>query len=687
MSKALITRLIDPARYLPEAQWLDLLEDIAEEHGYFEPLGPDHSAMFLDNYPVLLVTFETMESIRARTHSDVPLGWDMAAENNWSQLCLMSHGETLFRHRAVYQFFDGLVDDGFFDGFDRVVFYGAETCGYAAAAYSVVAPGAMVLAISPQATLDPRLTEWDDRFHHMRRTNFTDRYGYAPDMLDAARQAFVPYDPEVEADAMHAALFNRKNVARIRCRHMSDQIETFFRQMELLMPLLTKAIGGDLNVADFHAALRERKNYLPYLRKLLAAVRISERPYLTAMMCRSVLRRMNVPQFRQQLSASTKELGGLGNHCPHRHGWKWLSINLYGDYCAYCVIPAPMTRKLTIRRPDDWHLHLRDGAMLRAVLPETARHFARAIIMPNLAPPVLSGADAAAYRTRILAALPAGMTFEPLMTLYLTETTDVDDLTRSAQSGLITAVKLYPAGATTNSAEGVRDFDKVRPVLERMAEIGLPLCVHGEVSDPEIDIFDREAVFIDRVLDPIRRATPQLRVVLEHVTTKDGVDYISAADRNLGATITAHHLMINRNHILAGAIRPHYYCLPVAKRESHRLALLRAATSGDARFFLGTDSAPHLDALKEAACGCAGCFTASNAMSILAHVFEQEAALDRLEDFTSRRGAEFYRLPLNQDTLTLTKGKPFEFPVHIQTGDGPLTVFDPGAILQWQVKS
>ncbi|MGR3344248.1 MAG: dihydroorotase [Paracoccaceae bacterium] len=344
-----------------------------------------------------------------------------------------------------------------------------------------------------------------------------------------------------------------------------------------------------------------------------------------------------------------------------------------------------MIQELTIRLPDDWHLHLRDGAMLRAVLPASARHFGRAIIMPNLLPPVLSGADAAAYRARILAALPDGMTFEPLMTLYLTETTDIDDLTQAARSGLITAVKLYPAGATTNSAAGVRDFDKVRPVFERMAQIGLPLCVHGEVSDPDVDIFDREAVFIERVLDPIRRATPDLKVVLEHITTKDGVDYVSAADRNLGATITAHHLMINRNHILAGGIRPHYYCLPVAKREYHRLALRRAATSGDARFFLGTDSAPHVNALKEQACGCAGCFTATNAMSILAHVFEEEQALGRLEDFTSRHGAQFYGLPVNQETITLIKGSPVTYPAHIQTDDGPLTVFDPAVALHWQV--
>jgi dihydroorotase len=344
-----------------------------------------------------------------------------------------------------------------------------------------------------------------------------------------------------------------------------------------------------------------------------------------------------------------------------------------------------MTRALTIRRPDDWHLHLRDGAMLRAVLPASARHFGRAIIMPNLLPPVLNGNDASAYRARILAALPDGMGFEPLMTLFLTETTDIDDMVRAAHSGLITAVKLYPAGATTNSASGVRDFDRIRPHLDAMAKIDLPLCVHGEVNDADIDIYDREAVFIERVLDPLRRATPELKVVLEHVTTQEGVDYVRAADKNLSATITAHHLVINRTHMLAGGIRPHLYCLPVAKRECHRLALRSAATSGDARFFLGTDSAPHLDAQKEQACGCAGCFTATNALSILAHVFEAQGALDRLEEFTSRFGAEFYGLPLSQATITLTKGQPMPHPAKIDTGDGLLTVFDPGVALHWRV--
>ncbi len=344
-----------------------------------------------------------------------------------------------------------------------------------------------------------------------------------------------------------------------------------------------------------------------------------------------------------------------------------------------------MTKSITIRRPDDWHLHLRDGAMLQAVLPETARHFARAIIMPNLIPPVVTGAHAAAYRERILNALPDNMSFEPLMTLYLTEDTDPGDVAAAHSSGLIKAVKLYPAGATTNSASGVRDFDKVRAVLDKMAEIGLPLCVHGEVTDAEIDIFDREAVFIDRVLDPIRMATPGLRVVMEHITTSNGVEYVKANKSDLGATITAHHLIINRNHILVGGIKPHYYCLPVAKREEHRQALVAAATSGDARFFLGTDSAPHTDANKEMACGCAGCFTATNTMSLVAEVFEREGALDQLEAFTSINGPSFYGMPVNEETTTLTKGESVVYPGKIETKDGPVTVFDPGFPLHWRV--
>ena len=345
-----------------------------------------------------------------------------------------------------------------------------------------------------------------------------------------------------------------------------------------------------------------------------------------------------------------------------------------------------MAERITIKRPDDWHLHLRDGGMLKAVLPESARHFARALIMPNLVPPVATGAQAAAYRDRIAAATPAGSGFEPLMTLYMTEATDPDDVAEAFASGLIAAVKLYPAGATTNSDSGVRDMDRIRPVLERMAEIGLPLCVHGEVADPRVDIFDREAVFLERVLDPLRRATPGLRVVLEHVTTKDGVDYVRSCDSGVGATITAHHLVINRNHLLAGGIRPHYYCLPVAKRETHRLALREAAASGDPRFFLGTDSAPHTDERKQSPCGCAGCFTATNALSVVAAALEQDGALDRLEGFASLHGPAFYGLPANAQTITLEKGaEPVGFPERIETDEGPVTVFDPGFPLHWRV--
>ena len=277
-----------------------------------------------------------------------------------------------------------------------------------------------------------------------------------------------------------------------------------------------------------------------------------------------------------------------------------------------------------MRRPDDWHLHLRDGAMLRAVLPETTRHFARAIIMPNLVPPVVTSEQAIAYRDRIMAAVPGGAQFVPLMTLYLTEATDPEDVRAAHAAGIATAVKLYPAGATTNSASGVRDFEKVRPVLEVMAEIGMPLCVHGEVTDHSIDIFDREAVFIDKVLKPLRKKVPDLKIVMEHVTTQDAVDYVRDSVKNLAATITTHHLIINRNHILAGGIRPHFYCLPVAKREAHRVALVQAAVSGDKRFFLGTDSAPHTDPNKLQTCGCAGIFSAPNTMSCLAEVFDAD---------------------------------------------------------------
>jgi dihydroorotase len=332
------------------------------------------------------------------------------------------------------------------------------------------------------------------------------------------------------------------------------------------------------------------------------------------------------------------------------------------------------------------HLHLRDGAMLAAVAPESARDFARAIIMPNLVPPVATMAQADAYRARILSALPAKAQFEPLMTLYLTETTDAADVAAAHASGLIKAVKLYPAGATTNSHGGVRDFNKVMPVLEKMAEIGLPLCTHGEVTTPEVDIFDREAVFIDTVLDPLRRRLPELRVVMEHITTEEGVAY-AGQGANLAATITTHHLILNRNHLLVGGIKPHYYCLPVAKREKHRLALRRAATSGHSAYFLGTDSAPHIDALKEHACGCAGCFTATNTMPLLAHVFEEDGALDRLEAFTSQNGANFYGLPQNEARITLVKSaQATVFPSKIQSEAGPVTVFDPGFDVHWRVQ-
>ena len=345
-----------------------------------------------------------------------------------------------------------------------------------------------------------------------------------------------------------------------------------------------------------------------------------------------------------------------------------------------------MITNLTLRRPDDMHLHLRDGAMLAAVAPESARDFARAIIMPNLVPPVATMAQADAYRARILSALPAKAQFEPLMTLYLTETTDAADVAAAHASGLIKAVQLYPAGATTNSHGGVRDFNKVMPVLEKMAEIGLALCTHGEVTTPEVDIFDREAVFIDTVLDPLRRRLPELRVVMEHITTEEGVAY-AGQGANLAATITTHHLILNRNHLLVGGIKPHYYCLPVAKREKHRLALRRAATSGHSAYFLGTDSAPHIDALKEHACGCAGCFTATNTMPLLAHVFEEDGALDRLEAFTSQNGANFYGLPQNEARITLVKSaQATVFPSKIQSEAGPVTVFDPGFDVHWRVQ-
>lgn len=344
------------------------------------------------------------------------------------------------------------------------------------------------------------------------------------------------------------------------------------------------------------------------------------------------------------------------------------------------------SKELVLRVPDDWHLHLRDGALLRAVTPYSSAHFGRAIIMPNLVPPVVTGEQAAQYQSRILQAVPESHGFDPQMTLYLTEGTDPEDVAAGAKSGLIKAVKLYPAGATTNSQSGVSDIEQVYPVLERMSDIGLPLLVHGEVTDSAVDIFDREAVFIETILDPLRQRFPLLRVVMEHVTTSEGVNYVRSQSTGLAATLTVHHLIINRNSLLVGGIKPHLYCLPIAKREAHRLALVEAATSGDSRFFLGTDSAPHVDAAKESACGCAGIFTSINTMGCLAHVFENENVLTNLEKFTSLNGAAFYGVPPNQKHIRMVRGDvPVKFPEKIDSNDGPISVFDPGFDLFWQV--
>jgi dihydroorotase len=345
-----------------------------------------------------------------------------------------------------------------------------------------------------------------------------------------------------------------------------------------------------------------------------------------------------------------------------------------------------MTDTLTMRRPDDWHLHLRDGTLLAAVLPHTAAHFGRAIVMPNLKPPVVTTADAQAYRERILAALPPGASFTPLMTLYLTEKTDPRDVVAGHAAGVVAGVKLYPAGATTNSDAGVKDIGAVAEVLSAMAEAGVPLLVHGEVTDPAVDIFDREAVFIERVLEPLRARIPKLRVVFEHLTTAEGVRYVQSCAEGVAATITTHHLMINRNAIFQGGIRPHYYCLPIAKREEHRQALVEAATSGDRRFFLGTDSAPHLDGAKESACGCAGVFNSPNALACVAQVFEAAGALDQLEAFASLNGPAFYGLSPNTERITLKRGVPQSFPP-VVVGKGRLTVFDPEVPLRWRVVS
>lgn len=339
---------------------------------------------------------------------------------------------------------------------------------------------------------------------------------------------------------------------------------------------------------------------------------------------------------------------------------------------------------LTLIRPDDWHVHLRDGAMMQGVLQDTARQFARAIIMPNLKPPVTTTEQAGAYRQRILDALPTGMSFEPLMTLYLTNDTTADEIVRARDSGIVHAVKLYPAGATTNSAAGVSDLGKCMDVLAMMEKVGLPLLVHGEVTNPEVDIFDREAVFIDRVLEPLRRELPALKTVFEHITTSDAADYVAQASGPIAATITAHHLLYNRNELFKGGINPHYYCLPVLKRERHRQALVSAATSGSPRFFLGTDSAPHARGAKEAACGCAGCYTALHAMELYAKAFDRAGKLEQLEGFASIHGPGFYGLPCNTETITLRR-QTWTVPAELSVADTTVVPLDGGTVLEWQL--
>ena len=341
---------------------------------------------------------------------------------------------------------------------------------------------------------------------------------------------------------------------------------------------------------------------------------------------------------------------------------------------------------LTILKPDDWHLHVRDHDALTSVVPDTARCFTRAIIMPNLKPPVTTTEQALAYRERILAAIPDGAQFEPLMTLYLTDNTVASDIVKAKASGLVHAVKYYPAGATTNSDDGVTDITRTYAVMEQLAETGMPLLVHGEVTDSDIDIFDREKVFIDRVLLPLTERYPQLRVVFEHVTTDDAVQFVEQSAANIGATITPHHLLYNRNAMFKGGIRPHYYCLPILKREQHRQALLRAATSGNPKFFLGTDSAPHAVGKKETACGCAGIYNAHAAIELYAEVFEQENALDKLEAFASRNGPAFYQLPCNTQTITLTK-QDWQVPASQSLGKETLIPLRAGETVRWRVTS
>ncbi len=340
--------------------------------------------------------------------------------------------------------------------------------------------------------------------------------------------------------------------------------------------------------------------------------------------------------------------------------------------------------RITLIRPDDWHLHLRDGEALKAVLPYTARQFARAIVMPNLVPPVTTTEQALAYRERILAALPAGSDFQPLMTLYLTDATPPAEIERAKASGHVYAVKLYPAGATTNSHSGVTDIRRCDETLAAMEQHGLPLLVHGEVTDPAVDIFDREAVFLDRVLAPLLQRFPRLKVVLEHITTAEAAEFVRQGPANLAATLTAHHLLFNRNDMLVGGVRPHYFCLPILKRERHRQALLEAATSGSPKFFLGTDSAPHARRAKEAACGCAGSFTAPAALELYAQAFEQAGALDKLEGFASHHGPDFYGLPRNTGTVTLVREE-WRLPEELPYGAEVIVPLQAGERLSWRL--
>ena len=343
-----------------------------------------------------------------------------------------------------------------------------------------------------------------------------------------------------------------------------------------------------------------------------------------------------------------------------------------------------MTAQITLTRPDDWHLHLRDGSALKAVLPDTARQFARAIVMPNLRPPVTTTILAGEYRARILSALPKGLNFEPLMTLYLTDNTSADEIKKAKASGIIHGVKLYPAGATTNSDSGVSDLSKCSAALEAMEKVCLPLLVHAEVTDADVDVFDRERVFIERNMAPLLKRFPGLKVVFEHITTKDAAEFVASAPNNVAATITAHHLLMNRNDMFKGGIQPHHYCLPILKRESHRLALVEAAVSGNAKFFLGTDSAPHAKYTKESACGCAGMYTAHAAIELYAEAFEAANALDRLEAFASFYGADFYGLPRNTDKITLEKTS-WLVPKELALGDESLVPLRAGQTIAWKL--